>query len=226
MIKGIIFDLDGTLIDSMETWADADRIFLSENGISDYSREISEKLKRMSLSDAADYFIGCFRLKCTKEYVFERIEQIVADSYKHTIKLKPGVIELLDRIDEKKVPYGIATATYRDLAEAVLDRHGILGRFDFLLTGQDFTEGKNSPQIFIKAAEMIGGKPEDILVLEDSLHSIKTASDAGFLTVGIYDGFSECDWDDICRVADAVITDISQLEAVTAGFTALSRKGR
>ena len=127
-IKGIIFDLDGTLIDSMQIWYDIDRRFLLENGVENPPREISDKVKRMTVEQTADFFIEQFSLKCTQEYVIKRIEELVRIEYEEKIPLKPYAMELLDNLDNKGIPYGIATATYSSLARAVLERHGIYDR--------------------------------------------------------------------------------------------------
>ena len=112
MIKSIIFDLDGTLIDSMQVWYDVDRNFLLENGVENPPREVSEKVKRMTVEQSSAFFIEQFNLKCSQEYVINRIEELVRFEYEERIPLKPYAVELLDFLDERGIPYGIATATY------------------------------------------------------------------------------------------------------------------
>ena len=137
-INGVIFDLDGTLIDSMGIWYKIDRLFLKENGVTDPPADISDRMKKMTVDESSEYFISHFGLSCTKEYVIRRIEELVRHEYEENIQLKPCVEELLDLLDSKCIPYGIATATYRSLAEAVLRRCGIYERFSFLLTDKEF----------------------------------------------------------------------------------------
>ncbi|MBP3268664.1 MAG: HAD family phosphatase, partial [Ruminococcus sp.] len=109
MIKGIIFDLDGTLIDSMKIWYDVDRNFLRENGITDPPADISERVKKMTVDQSSQYFIDLFNLSVTKEYVIKRIEDMVREEYEHHIPLKPYVEETLDMLDGMGIPYGVAT---------------------------------------------------------------------------------------------------------------------
>lgn len=213
-IKGIIFDLDGTLIDSMRIWYDIDRRFLSENGVENPPREISDKVKRMTVEQAADFFIEQFSLKCTQEYVIKRIEELVRIEYEEKIPLKPYAMELLDNLDNKGIPYGIATATYSSLARAVLERHGIYDRIKFLLTDAEYPRGKKFPDIFMGAAELLGTKPGETIVVEDSLHSIITAKNAGFITAAVYDEASAEDRTELEKKSDYYFTSLKEMTGV------------
>lgn len=211
MIKSVIFDLDGTLIDSMHIWYDVDRRFLIENGVADPPREISERMKKMTIDQCAELFIGEFGLTCSKEYVIRRIEELVRIEYEENIPLKSGVAELLDFLDSRGIPYGAATATYKSLAEAVLLRCGIRDRFAFLLTDKEYPRGKRFPDIFFGGAELLGTKPEETLVVEDSLHCIETASAAGFVTAAVYDQSSESDIPELKKLADHFFMSVSEI---------------
>lgn len=212
MIKGIIFDLDGTLIDSMQVWYDVDRRFLGENGVSEPPEDISDRVKKMTIDQSSELFIREFGLKCSKEYVIQRIEELVRLEYEENIPLKPGVEELLDVLDSRGIPCGVATVTYCSLAEAVLRRCGIRDRFRFLLTDRDFPEGKNSPDIYMKAAELLGTRPEETLVTEDSLHCVETAKNAGFITAAVYDRAAEADRTALEQLADCYIMTLDEVK--------------
>lgn len=212
MIKSIIFDLDGTLIDSMQVWYDVDRNFLLENGVENPPREVSEKVKRMTVEQSSAFFIEQFNLKCSQEYVINRIEELVRFEYEERISLKPYAVELLDFLDERGIPYGIATATYNSLATAVLKRLGLYQRIKFLLTDREYPRGKKFPDIFMGAAEILGAAPEEILVAEDSLHSVKTAKNAGFVTAAVYDKSSEPDRAELEKTADYYFTSLKEIE--------------
>lgn len=212
MIKSIIFDLDGTLIDSMQVWYDVDRNFLLENGVENPPREVSEKVKRMTVEQSSAFFIEQFNLKCSQEYVINRIEELVRFEYEERIPLKPHAVELLDFLDKRGIPYGIATATYNSLATAVLKRLGLYQRMKFLLTDREYPRGKKFPDIFMGAAEILGAAPEEILVAEDSLHSVKTAKNAGFVTAAVYDKSSEPDRAELEKTADYYFTSLKEIE--------------
>lgn len=214
MIKGIIFDLDGTLIDSMQVWNKVDRTFLRECGVAEPPEDISDRVRKMTVDQSSEYFISEFGLSCTKEYVIKRVEELVKIQYEEIIPLKAGVYELLDFLDERDLPYGVATATYRRLAEAVLKRHGIFERMRFLLTDGEFPKGKSSPEIFKAGAELLGSSPSETIVAEDSLHCLETAAAAGFFTVGVYDEVSAGDRAQAEKISDEYIMRLDELKKI------------
>jgi HAD superfamily hydrolase (TIGR01509 family) len=211
VVKGVIFDLDGTLIDSMLVWSQVDRIFLRECGVENPPSDISERVRKMTVQESAEYFISEFGINRTPEFIIQRIEELVRCQYEQHIPLKPDVPEVLDFLDKKGIIYGVATATYKNLAEAVLRRCGIINRFRFVLTDEEYPVGKTSPDIFLGAAERLELPPEEILVAEDSLHCIETAADAGFFTVGVYDSVSEGDAERIKEKADAYVMRLGEI---------------
>lgn len=212
MIKGVIFDLDGTLIDSMKIWTKIDRKLLRENGVENIPPDISDRVRKMTIEESAQYFIDEFGFECTSEYIIKRIEELVRIEYEENIPLKSYAAEFLDYLDEKKIPYGVATATYKGLAEAVLKRCGIWERMRFLLTEVEYPLGKNFPDIFLGGAERLGLEPEEVLVVEDSLHCIETAAKAGFITAGVYDEVSWNEQSLIADTADYYVRSLKELE--------------
>lgn len=214
MIKGIIFDLDGTLIDSMGIWSKIDGEFLRENGVENPPTDVGDAIRKMTLDEAAEYFISRFNLDCTVDYVNNRIEELAYRHYESLIPLKPNVIKLMDYLDENKIPYGIATATYKSMAETVLKRFCIYDRLSFLLTEADYPQGKDFPDIFLGGAEKMGLEPASVLVVEDSLHCIETAKTAGFVTVGVSDDVSAGDREEIKKLADYFVDDLDEILAI------------
>ena len=210
-VRGVILDLDGTLLDSMPLWHEIDLQFLSENGI-EPPENISEIVGKMSITEWAEYFIREFSMPYTPEYVIRRIEEMAETAYRESIPLKPHVSAFLDALDAAGLPYGIATATYRNSADAALRRLGLLDRMQFVLTGEDVQEGKTSPEIYLLAAARLGTAPEETLVVEDALHCVRTASAAGFLTAGVYDAaVLPEEWEEMRRICTVTGTDLMKL---------------
>ncbi len=208
--KGVIFDLDGTILDSMEVWERVDEIFLAENGIVNHSN-ISDIVKKMSIEESAQFFIDEFKLLHTNDYVIKRIEEIVCEQYAKNIELKPYAEQFLDWLDEKNIPYCVATATYKTLAESALKRLGVIDRFKFVLTCSDVGEGKTSPKVYLCATEKLGLLPSETAVFEDALHCMETAKKAGFYVMGMYDKISADDWNDITKICDRTVMSFKEL---------------
>lgn len=209
-IKGIIFDLDGTLIDSMHCWEEVDRNFLLENGI-EPPEGISDIVKKMTIQDSSMYFKARFSLPQTCAEITNRIEEMVMDSYLNEIPMKPGVYETVRTLKECGFRLCVATANYRRLAEAALDRLGLLYMFEFVITCDDCGVGKNDPEIFLRAAERMDCRPKNTLVAEDSLHCLQAAASAGFPTVAVYDEVSYGDWDNIKKLAWKSVGNVSEI---------------
>ncbi len=199
-IKGIIFDLDGTLLDSMQCWENVDKDFLLENGIQP-PEGISDIVKKMIIQDSAMYLKTQFSLKQSCEEIIDRIEEMVKEQYFNSIPLKNGAYELVHELKKQGYKICVATATYNSLAHAALKRLGIYECLDFILTCSDVGKGKDNPEIFFKSAEKMGCTVQNTVVVEDSLHCIETAVNAGFKTIAVYDETARHEWNEICEKA-------------------------
>lgn len=194
MIRGVILDLDGTLIDSMAIWHEIDIAFFAENGL-ELPEGLSEQVAKMSIDEWAAFFVRDFVPSMTPAQVIARIEEMAAEYYRAKIPMKPHVTELLDFLDAQGIPYGICTATYRSSADAVLQRLGLRERMQFVLTGEDFPNGKSTPDMYLAGRERLGFPVSEILVVEDALHCIEMAVQTGFPAAAVYDPATpDADW--------------------------------
>lgn len=201
-IKGAIFDLDGTMIDSMGVWTEVDREYLSRRNL-----EVPENLfldieEGNSFIEVARYFKQKFSLKESIEEIISEWTELVADHYETDIQLKPGLIEFLDFLQENEVKIGIGTSNTLFLATKVLEAHGILGYFSSIVTGCREIKGKPYPDIFLRVAKELQVSPSTCLVCEDVLAGIQAGKRAGMHVIGIYDAYSEPDRETIIKQAD------------------------
>ena len=203
-----IFDLDGTLIDSMHVWEKIDIDFLKSRGISIPSG-YSSVIRDMSFKESALYTIRRFCLTETEDELMDTWNLMAASEYGENIFLKPHAMEYLKTLMERGVSLGIATSLPPVLYEAALTNNGIYDLFDVICSASDVTRGKEHPDIFLHAARKLNAAPENCVVFEDILPAVRSAKLAGMKVCGVYDNSSKEQWDDICRAADWAIYDFA-----------------
>ncbi len=202
-LRSIIFDVDGTLLDSMGMWQELDRVFLRENGI-EPPADISDIVKKMTVETSSAYFVERFSLDMTPEEVKNRIEALAAAAYRTHLPLKPGAKAFLEAAAEQGIPCAVASANYPALLDAAFRRLGIDGYFRTVLTPDETLAGKHAPDIYLEAARQLGTEPAETAVIEDALHAAETAKSAGFYTVGFRDLSSRQDWDALALRCDRI----------------------
>lgn len=211
MIKGAIFDVDGTLLDSMEIWEDAGARYLRRIGV-EPEKNLSEILYPMTMAEGAEYVKERYRLEFALDEIIQGVLDTVRDFYFYEASVKPGVKELLVWMKEKNIPMTAATASDREHIESAFKRLGIDGYFRRIFTCSEVGAGKRQPLIYEKAAAYLGAKPGELLVFEDALYALMTAKNAGFRTVGVYDRFSEGEQKEMKRQADIYLRDLTDPE--------------
>ena len=200
-IRGMIFDLDGTLLDSLGMWSKLVSHFLRKFGI-DPPEDIDEEVKPMTVSEACAYITERFSLPVTAKEAEKLIVQHAAEAYTQELPLKPGAERFLREAAARGIPCALATVTYPALLPAALKRLGIADCFQAVLTADDFPEGKNEPAIYLEAARRLGTEPADTAVFEDAVYAAKTARDAGFPVIGIRDDTARTEWPELERICD------------------------
>ncbi len=210
MLKGAIFDFDGTLADSMFVWETAGEAYLSSLGIQP-KESLKNSLKSMSLVQSAIYIAEKYNLKLDTQEIMDGINKTVENFYFYTVQPKEGVIEFLELLKSMNVKMCIATATDRYQVEAALKRCDMDTFFSEIFTCTEVGFGKDEPIIFQKAMERLNTSKEDTVIFEDAYHPVKTAKINGFLTVAVYD-YSEPRQSEIRTLVDCYLDDFTQVD--------------
>ncbi len=206
MVKGVIFDLDGTLFDSMWVWREVDTQFVKNHGLP-VEEDYLETLKSMNFTECAKYTRKRYSLDLTDAEMMAEWDSLAKKAYAQEVELKAGVKEYLTFLKEKGAKIAVATSCYLSLCMPTLRRHGIADVFDGMITKDDDPKSKEHPDIYLSAAEKIGLSPGECAVFEDILTAVKTAKGAGFTTIGVADSASLNQKEEISSVADCYIND-------------------
>ena len=211
MIRGVIFDVDGVLLNSMPVWENLGEIYLERLGI-EAEKGLGETLFAMSLEEGADYLIENYGLKQTPGEIIAGLNREVQDFYGRKVPLKEGVRGYLQEFRDRKIPMAIATSGDRANAEAALKRLKVLSYFRAVFTCSEIGSSKSQPCIYYAAALQLDTDPSDTWVFEDALHAIRTAKKAGFRTAGVYDRASGRDLAQIRDTADIYLPEFKSFE--------------
>ncbi len=203
-LQGAIFDMDGTLLDSMPIWKGFSQRFLL-----DLDREpeadLDTVVKTMTLRECARYFREHYQLPQSERELIEMATGRIHRFYAEEAQPKADVEKFLSLLKMEGVWMYVATATDREEAEAALRRTGLLEYFRGIMTCTEAGAGKNSPVIFEKCLTRLRCRREDCVVFEDALHAVRTAKEAGFRVAAVYDASSEADQPEIRALADYYI---------------------
>ncbi|MBQ5310692.1 MAG: HAD family phosphatase [Oscillospiraceae bacterium] len=216
-LKAFIFDIDGTLVDSMGIWTESDELLLSRRGIR-YSPELTLTLKSMTLTTSAAYLKEYYSLPESADEILTEITDIVRDKYAHEIKTMPYTKELLTLLKDNGVKICAATANSHELSDLVLGANGISQLVDFVLTTDDVGSGKDRPDLFRACAERFGTDKSDTAVVEDSPHSAQTAMNDGFFTIGVDSGHYG-DFDALENCCDVRFKGFGEMLGILSGDT-------
>ncbi len=210
MIQALIFDLDGTLLDSMHVWQDQLQKFLLEQGLTPPD-ELINITKTMGTAQAIAYMIDRFHLPLDPAVAYADFLAKMALRYQNDLALKPYVRDFLDHLTARSLPLSIATATPLPLAQAAVKRLGLTACFDHILTVEDVGVGKYDPAIYLTSASRLGFEPSQCAVFEDSLQALKTAKAAHFYTVAVAEPTALLEKAEIQQVAHRYIESFAEL---------------
>ena len=207
MIKGAIFDLDGTLLDSMFIWDTIVEEYLRSLGKEPHE-DLKEPFMTLTLEEAAEYYREHYGVTLSVKEIVDGVNAMVEQTYRTKVTLKPGIPEYLAWLKENGVRMCVATVTDRYLVEETLERLGVRHYFSEIFTCAEVGFGKDKPVIYQKALEHLGTEKRDTYVFEDMLFALNTAKTDGFPTVGVYDRHEEHQ-DELKELADYYIFDFT-----------------
>lgn len=203
-IEAVIFDLDGTLVDSMWMWREIDVEYLSHFDI-EVPSDLQQAVEGMSFSETAQYFKERFNLPDPVEVIKMEWNKMAWDKYGNEVPLKKGVIEFLEELRSRGIKTGIATSNSKELVEHVLKSLNITEYFDSVRTSCEAKKGKPAPDIYLLVADDLQVDPKDCLVFEDLALGIMAGKGAGMRVCTVFDPYSEDDRDRKRKLADYYI---------------------
>ena len=186
MIKGAIFDFDGTLVDSMFIWDTFGEDYLRTLG-KEPKENLTETFKTFTLEQAAEYYREHYGVTLSVGEIVDGVNEMVSEIYRTKVALKNGVLEFLRDLRSKGVKMCVATVTDRPIVEDVLKKLGIRDFFTEIFTCAEVGYNKETPHIYRAALEALGTKKDETVVFEDALHALITAKKDGFKVAAVYD---------------------------------------
>ena len=201
MLEAVIFDLDGSMVDSMWMWRAIDIEYLGRFGI-ELPENLQACIEGMSFSETAVYFKERFRLPDDLETIKADWNQMAWDKYTYEVPVKEGVTNLLQYCKDHRIKVGIATSNSRELVENVVKARHLEQYFDCIMTGCDVAKGKPAPDIYLAVAKELNVSPANCLVFEDIIPGIQAGKAAGMRVCAVYDKYSEHQDEEKHRLAD------------------------
>ena len=205
-IDTVLFDLDGTLVDSMWMWKAKDIEYLGRFGIP-LPEDLQSKIEGMSFSETAVYFKEHFHIPDSLEKIKNDWNRMAWDKYEKEVPLKPGIPEFLEGCSKHGIKLGIATSNSRQLVENIVSVHKLRDYFSCIMTGCDVAHGKPSPDIYLAVADALKVDPKRCLVFEDIIPGIQAGKNAGMKVCAVEDAYSLQEKESKQALADYYIND-------------------
>jgi HAD superfamily hydrolase (TIGR01509 family) len=209
-MNGAIFDIDGTLLDSMKVWDDLGARYLRSLGIVPQP-DLGKILFPMTLEEGCAYMKEHYSLSESVEEIREGVDAIFARFYNEEVQAKPGASELLKQMSDHGIPMVLATVGDAGLEKNALTRLGLFQYFRKMFNCGDYGTSKREPDIYLKAAEFLGTKIGETLVVEDTYAAVHSAHSAGFIVAAVEDEASSGDRERIREEADYYVTDLREI---------------
>lgn len=212
-IEAVIFDVDGTLVDSLYIWGEIDIEFLGSFGI-DVPDDYEGVIMGMSFVQVAEYTKNRFELPIDVDEIMSIWNKMAEYKYANEVMLKPGAHEFLKLCKNKGIKMGVATSNSRHLVDKLFDRLGMDEFISVVLTGDEVTNGKPAPDIYLKVAEKLKVAPDKCLVFEDVLAGIEAGHNAGMKVCAVRDEATMYVDNEKHSMAEWYISDYYDIEEV------------
>lgn len=188
-VKACLFDMDGTLLNSMHIWKDIDIEFLAMYGY-ELPPTLQKEIEGMSFRETAQYIQAKFNLPSTIEEIMDTWNKMAFQKYAEEIEFKEGAFAFIKMLKEKGIRTAICTSNSRELVNAVGEHLGFIPYFDTIITSCEVGAGKPAPDIYLEAARRLGASPEECLVFEDIVVGLTAGKRAGMRLCAVEDDFS------------------------------------
>lgn len=208
--EAVIFDLDGTLADSMWVWSEIDRDFFRSHQI-DFPDYLNSEIEGMGFTETAQFFVDHFPLEESVEEIKQLWNNMALEKYRTKVPLKPGAGEFLKELKQRDIRTGIATSNSLLLVETFLESKGIRASFDAITTVCDVSRGKPAPDVYLATAEKLHTDPSHCLVFEDIPMGILAGINAGMRVCALEDEYSAAQREEKRRLTHYYIEDFREL---------------
>lgn len=210
-IKAVLFDLDGTLIDSMWIWEEVDRVYMDQLGVEYETAKLQENINGMSFTETAEFFKKQFNIEESIEEIKATWVDMAEDFYRNKISVKENVIEFLEVLKDRDIKMGIGTSNTHELLKMIIEKEGIKPYFHTMRTSCEVKRGKPHPDIYLKVAEDLGVDPSECIVFEDIPEGVRAGKAAGMKVCAVYDEYSKADKPVLMAEADYYIHNYSEV---------------
>lgn len=208
--KAAIFDLDGTLVDSMWVWGQIDVEYLHSKG-HNLPADLKSEISHLSFAQTAEYFKKRFNIEDSVDKILDDWHKLAFNFYANKVKIKDGVKDFLNKLKSENIKIGLATSNSIPLLEACLKNNEIYDYFDEITITDEVSRGKNFPDVYLLAAEKLNVSPENCVVFEDIIPAVQGAKAAGMKVIAIKDEASINDKDELINLSDKYINSFLEL---------------